>query len=174
MIDMEEIKLEQLIHSAEYVGSLSVKAKMEIYDRIQENQSGFMETVFSLRSLDVPDEKIEHILHLLLVFYLVFTDHEKITLPSVSEQQVLSTDEKTGSLFHILSKRSTDERRQFLAALILISPARYVFAYALKYLMGNGLVEEGDQANVYCITAIDKIFDCFCKLRKDYFAKPKE
>jgi len=168
---MKDIELKQVAKTIRFVNSLSFDEMLKIYDRIFLNQPHIFGHVVVLSHVNVPYEMIGHVLHLLLVFYLCFSDGESIKFPVLSEDELLSIDEDTITMLKDFEKHEPKDRAIYMKMSTLNYPEQNVFAYMLGYLKENGFTDENNQFNKYCIISAKNIFDCFCKLRRNYFEK---
>lgn len=121
--------------------------------------------------MNVPNEMIDHVFHLLLLFYHCFTDGEKIKYPILSEDEVLSADKNTIKMLQYFEMEEPKDRVKYIKMSMLNYPERNVLAYMFGYLEENGFNDEKNKFHKDCIRSAKNIFDCFCKLRRDYFEK---
>ena len=148
--------------------SLSIESETEIFDRIYINQPNLLAHVLVLSTLGVSNEKIDPILHLLLVFYHCFTENERWQFPVVSEEELFAADNNTIAMLRFFDKEEPSDRAKYREMSILNYPEQNVYAYMVGYLKDNGFVEEKNEVDEYCLRSIKNVFDCFCRLRKDY------
>lgn len=164
---LPEISNEQLIECVRYIDSLSFQAKSEIFDRIFLQQPHLLTQALVLSALDVPFEKIDHVLHLLLVFYLCFTDNERLNFPEIGEDEIVAADNDTIAMFQFFEQLDLDKRAEYQERSIRHLPEKNVMAFMFGYLTDHGF-DQPNQANAQCIRSAKNIFDCFCKLKRDY------
>jgi hypothetical protein len=165
---MKTITNDQLVASVVFINNLSNPAKLEYSDRIFANQPHLLGHALLLSSLGVSLDKIDHVLHLLLVFYHCFSDNEVYVYSIISEDQLLAADDNTVAMFKYLESEDPAERKKQTDISILNYPELNVFAYMMIYLKDNGFFENLSPEHVRCIRTIKAIFDCLCNARAEY------
>ena len=148
---MADTAIDRVIESVNFVNGLSLNSQIEMIDRIFQNQPILLSHVLVLSKLNVSKVKMDHVLHLLMVFYHCFTENETIKYPEVSEDMICSIDNNTISMLHWFDKEDPSNRQNLMEMSIRNYPEKNVLAYMVSYLQENGFDQDSSQENEYWV-----------------------
>jgi len=146
--------------SIRHIQSLSMEEKLSLTDTIFEKQPKLLLEVVGLSKANIPPEKIEHLLFLLMVFYDYFHDQRKTSLPEASYKMVDDAYKNNQSMIKLMDK----EEPSLMMKGAMAYPEIEALTFMCGYLNEKGFTSESVE-NEHCTNTAKMVLDVFAKLK---------
>lgn len=164
---------EEVTAANAYIADLDLKAKERLCDEIAVAQPIMLAHVLPPVLEVTSYERLDHIIHILLVLYRVFVHVPQKTLRQITEEDMEGVLRNNVAMFKLLELESPDERNHITYVSIAGHPEVFVLMFVIEYLRDHGFVQpnSGEQ---YYVLAAKNILDCFVKLKYEAQGQTKE
>ena len=156
------LSLDEVVASAKYIQSLEMSKKSALCDRIYNEQPILLGGVLVLNRMQIPMEKIEVVLHILLVLYYSFS--KKYQLKPVTEEIYEQETEKFSSMIKYYDGESKTEKDRFNVQTIGSHPEKNALAFIFGYMQDHNM-KNTDPYSQDCMRAIMIVFNCMVRAR---------
>lgn len=167
------LSIDLVAASIRNVKSLAAKRKDSLVDEIAKSQPNLLAHVLALAKLDVPIEKVDIVLNILLVLHDLFTRATPEGLANVSEEMIESLDRNQWALLKMMDSEEPDEARRLCQLAVKSHPEINALAYANGALHDCGIYDMRKQEDFYCVRAVRNLVDAFSKTRRAVIVKEK-
>lgn len=155
-----------------YIAGLDLKAKERLCDEIAVAQPIMLAQILP-PMLEAPSyERLDHIIHILLVLYRVFVHAPQQRLRQITEEDMEGVFRNNVALFKLLEAESPDARDRITYLSLAGHPEVFVLMFVIEYLRDHGFVQpnSGEQ---YCVLAAKNLLDGFVKLKYEAGSQTK-
>ncbi|MCE9616522.1 MAG: hypothetical protein K8T26_19785 [Lentisphaerae bacterium] len=163
--NMSSATIEEVAASVGRVQAMSRAAKEELCDDIFRRQPNLLGHVLVLSRLHVPMEKVDRVLHILLVLDDLFTRTTPGGLPQVSLDELEAVDANQWAMLKLMDSEDPDEARRVCQLAAKSHPEVNAFAFALCHLIESGVSDMLKKEDEFCVRAVRNLVDAFARAR---------
>jgi hypothetical protein len=160
---MVPFSIQQVVDSRLYIMRLSLREKEGFCDKIFETQPNLLAHALALSEVVTSYERIEHVIHILMVLYHVFTSNGT-KLRTITEEEIERAFRNNIAMLQLLGTESRAERERIIKLSTTAHPEQNALAFLTGYLNENGFSEYTEENN-HCTIAAKNIFDCLVKAK---------
>lgn len=160
---MVPFSIQDVVDSRLHIMRLNLREKEGFCDEIFENQPSLLAHVLALSEVGASHEKIEHVIHNLMVLYHIFTSNGT-KLRTITEDDIERAFKNNIAMLQLLATESRTERERIIKLSTTKHPEQNVLAFLTGYLNENGF-SEYTEGNNHCAIAAKNIFDCFVRTK---------
>ena len=148
------------------IRSLSLKEKEALSADIFSKQPALLAHVLVLSKLDVPMQKVDRVLHILLVLYDLFTRTTPAGLPQVSEDILDQVNANQLALLKLVDTEERAEARRLTELAAISHPEVNALAFATHDLIESGITNMLAREDEYCVRAVLTLVDAFAQAKR--------
>ena len=163
---LDPLSIDALAASAVRIRDMSLKEKEAVVDEIAILQPNLLALVFVLNSLEVPIQKVDQVLHILLVLYDAFKRSMPEGIPMISEDTMEAVDKNQMALLRLMDAEEPEEAARLCRLATTSHPEINAFAYANGTLRDAGMYDAKKQDEFYCVRAVRNLVDVFSRTRR--------
>jgi len=145
---------------------MSQAEKEALCDEIFTRQPNLLGHVLVLSKLNVPMEKVDRVLHVLLVLYDVFTRAGSVELSKVSEDEMEHVDDNFWALMRLLDSEEPAETGRIVQLATESHPEVNAFAFAIGEMNESGITDMTKKEDEYCVRAVRNLVEAFARARR--------
>lgn len=148
------------------VKSMSRAEKEAVCDEILRRQPNLLGHVLVLSKLNVPMEKVDRVLHVLLVLHDLFTRAGSVELPTVAEDELEHIDDNFWALMRLLDSEEPAEAERLVRVATESHPEVNALAFAIGEMKEFGITDMTTKEDEYCVRAVRNLVDAFARARR--------
>lgn len=164
---IEPASIKEVAASIRRVQSMSRQEKEALCDDIFKRQPNLLGHVIVLSKLDVPMEKVDRVLHLLLVLYDVFTRTTPGALRQVTIDELEDVDANQWALLRLMDSEDPAEARRLCQLAAKSHPEVNAFAFAIGHLLESGVSDMMKKEDELCMRSVRNLVDAFARARRE-------
>jgi hypothetical protein len=145
--------------------------KVAFCDDIFKRQPSLLGHVLVLSKLDVPIEKVDIVLHILLVLFDLFTRTTAGGLPQVTIDDLEDVNVNQLSLLKLMQSEDPAEASRLCRVATQSHPEVNAFAFAICHLMESGVSDIMKKEDEFCMRAVRNLVDAFARARREMAGK---
>lgn len=151
------LTIKDIVSSMKHIQSLNMEMKTALCDKIKKEQPVLLGGVLVLNNMKIPIEKVDIVLHVLLILYHSFS--KKFQLKPVTEEMYELETRKFTSMINYLSGESISDMQLINEQAINFHPEKNAFAFIFGYMKDHGLLNT-DFHSQECMRALMVVFNC--------------
>lgn len=160
------LSLDQVAASMRRIQDMPQAEKETLCEDIFNRQSNLLAHVLVLHKLDVPIDKVDQVLHVLLVLYDLFTRATPGELPLVSEDMLDEVNQNQWALLKLMNSETPTEASRLCQLAAKSHPEVNAFAYANGTLHEAGISDTWKKEDVYCVSVVRNLVDALSRTRR--------
>ena len=160
-IKMNTIDNKTIITSLHYFNTLKLEERIKLNESIQQKQPHAFLTVLALSQEGVSLEKMDHILNILCVIYLLITKNNSIKLPVVSKQALLKAYKNNIAMLRFIE---IEEDGKLKDEIFESYPEKFLLVYLIGCLKEIDLLKNNKECNMI-ITTLKVVLDSLIKAK---------
>ena len=158
--------IEDVAVSARRIQSMSPAEKEALCDDIFKHQPNLLGHVLVLSKLGVPMEKVDRVLHVLLVLYDLFTRATPGELTQVTVDELEHIGDNHWALLRLMESEEPAEARRLCRLAAKSHPEVNAFAYAIGEMLESGIADMTKKEDEFCVRAVRNLVDAFARARR--------
>ena len=158
--------IEEVAASVQRIRSMSPAEKEALCDVIFKKQPTLLGHVLVLSKLKVPMEKIDRVLHVLLVLYDLFTRTTPGGLLQVSEDLLEQVDANQWAMLKLMDSEEPAEASRLCQLSLTTHPEINALAFATGELVEAGMAKTMGKDDELCVRATRNLVDAFAHARR--------
>ncbi len=164
--ELQPASIEDVAASVRRVQSMSQSEKEALCDDIFKEQPNLLGHVLVLSKLDVPMEKVDIVLHVLLVLYDLFMPATPAGLPQVTMDELEDLDTNHWELLRLLESEGPAEASRLSQLAAQSHPEVNAFAFAISHLVESGVSDMTKKEDELCVRVVRNLVDAFARARR--------
>ena len=140
----------------QHVMSLDMHEKEKLTDEIYVRQPNILGMIHVLANLNVPLDKIEIVLFILLVLYDAFVNRSGLKIPLITEDMIEKANDNNTAMLNYIDK----DGYSIIGKSMLNSPNKIILAFVIGHLNEHGFSIQSE-SNEQCVRVAKVIMDCF-------------
>ena len=158
-VNTSPVPLTDVVASVRRVQEMSKADRLLLCDEIYKRQPALLAHVLVLHRLGVCMQKIDRMVHILLVVYDLFSRSSPTVLPPVSEDILERVNANQLALLKLLQREDRNEFNRMCKLSVSSHPEINALAFILGDLRDAGIADMHQKEDEYCVRTARNILD---------------
>lgn len=165
-VEVKPASVTDVAASVRRIRSMSLAEKESLCDDLFSRQRALLAHVLVLSKLDVPIQKVDRVLHILLVLYDLFSRTVPTGLPQVSEDLLEQVDANQLAMLKLIDSEEPAEADRVSRLATTSHPEINALAFATGDLIDFGITNMLEREDEYCVRAARNLVDAFAQAKR--------
>lgn len=157
--------MDDVVFSVRRIRVMSKAERTLLCDEVYNRQPALLAHVLVLSRLGVPMEKVDRVLHILLILYDLFSRTSPAGLPPVSEETLERVNANQLALLKLMNTEERSEARRLCRLSVESHPEINVLAFIIGDLGDAGITDMSKREDEYCVRAARNLLDAIVQVR---------